>query len=150
MDRIVSQLLAELDGADNHDSSAAVFVIGATNRPDLLDPSLLRPGRLDRLLFCGTMSSPEAQAAVLRALTRKFVLDSEVVLLDVARALPRNFTGADAYALCTDAYMRAVKRVISGASGAVVVTNDDFNQAVLNCAPSVSMEELAFYEKLKF
>ena len=45
MDRIVSQLLAELDGASGGSGSADVFVIGATNRPDLLDPALLRPGR---------------------------------------------------------------------------------------------------------
>jgi peroxin-6 len=89
-------LLAELDGADQQSSSSLVFVIGATNRPDLLDPSLLRPGRLDRLLFCGTMSSPEAQAAVLTALTRKFALLPSVDLLSVAKSLPRNFTGADA------------------------------------------------------
>jgi SpoVK/Ycf46/Vps4 family AAA+-type ATPase len=156
MDRIVSQLLAELDGVGSgggEGEQGMVFVIGATNRPDLLDPSLLRPGRLDRLLFCGTMASPEAQSQVLRALTRKFKLASDVDLLQVAQGLPRNFTGADAYALCTDAYMMAIKRALaSGAEdkSALVVTMADFMRAVDQCAPSVSMEELAFYEKLKF
>ncbi len=157
MDRIVSQLLAELDGVGNETrggegEQALVFVIGATNRPDLLDPSLLRPGRLDRLLFCGTMSSPEAQASVLKALTRKFALSADVDLLHVARSLPRNFTGADAYALCTDAYLMAVKRVIGGQAenAQIHVTMADFERAVRQCAPSVSMEELQFYEKIKF
>ena len=68
MDRVVSQLLAELDGMQ---SSADVFVIGATNRPDLLDPALLRPGRFDRLVYLGVSASHAAQAKILRALTRR-------------------------------------------------------------------------------
>ena len=54
------------------------------------------------------------------------------------------------YALCTDAYMRAVKRVIAGVDQSVAVSGPDFDEAVRSCAPSVSVEELAFYEKLKF
>ncbi len=53
MDRVVAQLLAEIDGAQGGGGSADLFVIGATNRPDLLDPALLRPGRLDTLLYVG-------------------------------------------------------------------------------------------------
>lgn len=68
MDRVVSQLLAELDGINK---SAVVFVIGATNRPDLIDPALLRPGRFDKLLYLGINDSKENQHDVLRALTRK-------------------------------------------------------------------------------
>ena len=68
MDRVVSQLLAELDGVDK---SAVVFVVAATNRPDLIDPALLRPGRFDKLLYLGVNDSKTNQLAVLRALTRK-------------------------------------------------------------------------------
>ena len=70
MDRVVSQLLAELDGINK---SAVVFVIGATNRPDLIDPALLRPGRFDKLLYLGVNDSKDNQLAVLKALTRKSV-----------------------------------------------------------------------------
>ncbi|CAN0426695.1 unnamed protein product [Scytosiphon promiscuus] len=62
MDRVVAQLLAELDGAA---SAGTVFVIGATNRPDLLDPSLMRPGRFDRLLYLGASGDRETQIKVL-------------------------------------------------------------------------------------
>jgi peroxin-6 len=72
MDRIVSQLLAELDGmSGGHDVAGGVFVIGATNRPDLLDPALLRPGRFDKLLYLGVSDTREKQATILQALTRK-------------------------------------------------------------------------------
>ena len=75
MDRIVSQLLAELDGmSDGEDSGGGVFVIGATNRPDLLDPALLRPGRFDKMLYLGISDTHEKQATIMQALTRKCVL----------------------------------------------------------------------------
>ena len=72
MDRIVSQLLAELDGMS--DGGEGVFVIGATNRPDLLDQALLRPGRFDKMLYLGVSDTHEKQQTILEALTRKSVL----------------------------------------------------------------------------
>lgn len=74
MDRIVSQLLAELDGmSDGDENGGGVFVIGATNRPDLLDQALLRPGRFDKMLYLGISDTHEKQATILQALTRKCV-----------------------------------------------------------------------------
>jgi peroxin-6 len=69
MDRIVSQLLAELDGMS--DGGEGVFVIGATNRPDLLDQALLRPGRFDKMLYLGVSDAHEKQQTILEALSRK-------------------------------------------------------------------------------
>jgi peroxin-6 len=122
MDRIVSQLLAELDGMSSGGSSdkesedgtngnaGGVFVIGATNRPDLLDPALLRPGRFDKMLYLGVSSTHEQQATILEALTRKFALDANVNLARVASRLPFTYTGADLYALCSDAMLKAITK----------------------------------------
>lgn len=72
MDRIVSQLLAELDGmSGGDDGGGGVFVVGATNRPDLLDPALLRPGRFDKMLYLGVSDTNHKQQTILEALTRK-------------------------------------------------------------------------------
>ena len=72
MDRIVSQLLAELDGmSDGEEGGGGVFVIGATNRPDLLDQALLRPGRFDKMLYLGISDTHDKQRTILEALTRK-------------------------------------------------------------------------------
>lgn len=134
MDRIVSQLLAELDGMSDGKASD-VFVIGATNRPDLLDPALLRPGRcvaskrafglcslekrFDKLLYLGVSDSHEAQLKILEALTRKFRLDPNMDLKDVADKCPFNYTGADLYALCSDAMLKAMTRKASEVDQAI-------------------------------
>lgn len=117
MDRVVSQLVTELDSMP-----ATVFLIGATNRPDLLDRSLLRPGRLDRMVYLGIAKD---RLPLLKAITRKFDLDefptsgqqSEVIegslLQVVARACPSNLTGADVSVLCADAYGHAQREHIA-------------------------------------
>ncbi|XP_064142353.1 peroxisome biogenesis factor 6 isoform X1 [Loxodonta africana] len=107
MDRVVSQLLAELDGLH---STQDVFVIGATNRPDLLDPALLRPGRFDKLVFVGASEDRASQLRVLSAITRKFKLEPTVSLVRVLDHCPPQLTGADLYSLCSDAMTTALKR----------------------------------------
>lgn len=109
MDRIVSQLLAELDGMSS--GRGQVVVMAATNRPDLLDPALLRPGRFDRMLYLSVPETHAAQRDVLAALTRKFALDPNLSLDDLSEHLPFTYTGADLYALCADAMLRAMTRV---------------------------------------
>ena len=123
MDRIVSQLLAELDGMSSGGGSSedsngtgssgnggGIFVIGATNRPDLLDPALLRPGRFDKMLYLGVSSTHAQQVTILEALTRNFNLAPDVDLKRVAEKLPFTYTGADLYALCSDAMLKAISR----------------------------------------
>ncbi|XJO75581.1 hypothetical protein BDV3_006237 [Batrachochytrium dendrobatidis] len=184
MDRIVSQLLAELDGMADVGSHGAsdVFVIAATNRPDLLDPALLRPGRFDELLYLGIADNHDAQFKVLTALTRKFNFAPDTNLRDVANICPFNYTGADFYALCSDALLKAMTRTIAHVdsrleemnnAGAipdhpypftpqyyldhfateeesrVLVQISDFKLALEELVPSVSVEELARYERLR-
>ncbi|GIL79881.1 hypothetical protein Vretifemale_9048, partial [Volvox reticuliferus] len=82
-DRVVNQLLTELDGVEG---LRGVVVLAATSRPDLIDAALLRPGRLDRLLFCGPPKGPEQRLAILRALSRRLNLARDVDLRRVAEA----------------------------------------------------------------
>ncbi|KAJ3214411.1 peroxisomal assembly protein [Dinochytrium kinnereticum] len=177
MDRIVSQLLAELDGVSGG-SGGEVFVIGATNRPDLLDPALLRPGRFDKLLYLGVSDDHEKQENVLRALTRKFPLEPSLSLKEVARKCPLTLTGADMYALCSDAMLKAINRTIAqvekaladynqhrdseplGAAyyleavatkdeKAVLVKMEDFAKAIEELKPSVSAADLMHYHTVQ-
>lgn len=124
MDRIVSQLLAELDGMAGSKEGSDVFVIGATNRPDLLDSALLRPGRFDRMLYLSVSETHEAQLNILQALTRKFKLEEDLGDLTViAEQCPFNLTGADFYALCSDAMLKAMTRKASQVDEKIATIN---------------------------
>ena len=111
MDRVVSQFLAELDAiaTGQHD----VFVFGATNRIDLIDAALLRPGRLDKLVEVGLPRTTSNKCSILLSLTRRFKLSQDVDLDDVAQHVAARASGADLYAICADAWTRACKRLIS-------------------------------------
>lgn len=172
MDRIVSQLLAELDGMNA--GGDGVFVVGATNRPDLLDEALLRPGRFDKMLYLGISDTHEKQRTILEALTRKFELDSDVNLNDVAEKCPFTYTGADFYALSSDSMLNAMTRtageidakisryneehpdnpisirkwfqsVATEKDTSVKVRMSDFEKAMNDLIPSVSADELNHY-----
>ncbi|CAN8099003.1 unnamed protein product [Discula destructiva] len=126
MDRIVSQLLAELDGmSGGEDNAGGVFVIGATNRPDLLDSALLRPGRFDKMLYLGVSDTHDKQLRILEALTRNFTLHPTVSLRTVAEKLPFTYTGADFYALCSDAMLNAVTRQAAKVDAKIKHLNDE-------------------------
>ncbi|CAI7607406.1 unnamed protein product [Penicillium discolor] len=175
MDRIVSQLLAELDGMNGgEENSGGVFVIGATNRPDLLDTALLRPGRFDKMLYLGVSDTHRKQATILEALTRKFALNPDVSLDRVAEQLPLTYTGADLYALCSDAMLKAITRKATAVDEKiktlpngpvstawffdhlatkedvnVMVTEEDFLSAQGELVPSVSAKELEHFERIR-
>src|SRR5690606_3029425 len=88
-ERVVNQLLTEMDGIEGR---KGVFVIGATNRPDIIDPAMLRPGRLDKLL-CVPLPDEEARVKILKAVGKKTPMDSSVNLKEIAKRC-ENFSGA--------------------------------------------------------
>lgn len=155
MDRVVSQLLAEMDGLD---SSGNVLIMAATNRPDLIDPALLRPGRFDRMLYVGVYSDIQSQLSVLKALTRKFNMEKDGnELEDVVERLPRTLTGADLYGVCSGAWLRAVRKMMTEnkkerenlTAEDVVVCMEDFLEVGKEVVPSVSREEMIRYQRLR-
>jgi len=103
-DRVVAALLTELDGVE---SLRNVVVIGATNRPDMVDPALLRPGRLERLVFVPPPDA-DARADILRAASRKVPLAADIDLGDVAGELD-GFSSADCAALVREAALAAMR-----------------------------------------
>ena len=154
MDRIVSQLLAELDGMH---ANTDVFIVAATNRPDLLDSALLRPGRFDKLIYVGVPESWEERLKLLKAVTRKMKLSNGINLHQILEACPDNLTGADFHALASDAAKCCIRRLINHQKehgvvvdpNNVVVIETDFENAVRHCTPSVSYAELERYKSIR-
>lgn len=102
-DRVVNQLLTQLDGVEG---LQGVYVLAATSRPDLIDPALLRPGRLDRCLFCN-LPTQEERADILRTVSKKIRLADDVSLEEVAKWC-EYYTGADLQALLYNAQLQAI------------------------------------------
>ena len=109
MERVVA---TELD-QDGSSSSGRVFVMGATNRPDLLDPSLLRPGRLDRSVYLGIPSDEDERARILAAQLNRLTLDGDPMEMAkaVVTTLPPRLTGADFSTIASGALLLAVERL---------------------------------------
>ncbi|MDX5311015.1 MAG: AAA family ATPase, partial [Rhodococcus sp. (in: high G+C Gram-positive bacteria)] len=127
-DRVVAALLTELDGVE---PLRDVVVLGATNRPDLIDPALLRPGRLERLVFVPPPDA-EARAAVLRTAGRSVPLADDVDLGALAADLD-GYSAADCAALLREAALAAMRRSVDAAA----VTADDVATARKAVRPSL-------------
>jgi transitional endoplasmic reticulum ATPase len=138
-DRIVNQLLTEMDGLQ---TLKGVVVIGATNRPDILDPALLRPGRFDRLLYVPPPDL-EARYQIFKIHTREMPLDESVDLRKLAE-VTEGYTGADIEAVCREAAMVAARENINIDK----VSMRHFEAALQKIKPSVTEVEKAEYDKI--
>lgn len=136
-ERVLSQMLTEMDDA----GSAGVIVIGITNRPDLIDTSLLRPGRLDLILYVGPPDE-KARLEILRITSRRMPLASDIDLEVIAQST-KNFSGADLVALCREAGVHALRR------GSNIISNLDFANAARSVRPSITKDVEDWYESMK-
>lgn len=148
--RLVNQLLTEMDGIS---SRKQVFLIGATNRPDIVDPAILRPGRLDKILFVD-FPSVEDRADILGKLTENGTRPriSPDVSFEVIAANPllEWFTGADLAALVHEAGVMALKqRLVGGDSSVDALRMEHFHTAMELVRPSVAEKDRANYARLK-
>jgi len=137
--RVASQLLAEMDGIEE---LTDIVVIGATNRPDLLDPAILRPGRFDRLIFIPPPDE-RSRLEILSIYTRNMPLAEDIRLEDLA-SRSEGFSGADLESLCREAALAALRRDIN----AEKVTKIDVEEAFTIVKPSISPQMLREYERL--
>jgi len=139
-ERVLNQLLAEMDGLEDLND---VLVIGATNRPDMLDPGLLRPGRFDKVLLVGAPKE-EGRHQILKIHTKNMPLAKDVVLGDLAKKTT-GFTGADIEAFVREAAMVALRE----SKETKQVKNKHFNEALKKIKPSVSKPTLEVYKKIE-
>ncbi|MGZ0746457.1 CDC48 family AAA ATPase [Haloparvum sp. AD34] len=151
-ERVVSQLLTELDGLESLED---VVVIATTNRPDLIDSALLRPGRLDRHIHV-PVPDEDARRKILEVHTREKPLADDVDLDEIARRTA-NYVGADIEALTREASMAASREFIGSVSpdelaesvGNVRITMAHFEEALEEVGPSVTEESKEKYEEIE-
>ncbi len=139
-ERVVNTLLAEMDGVEEMQS---VVVIGATNRPNLIDPALLRPGRLDELIYVA-LPDTAGREHILTIQTKAMPLAKDVDLAELAKLTPR-FSGADLEDLVRRAGMSALRRSLSSEK----VTMADFQKALGDTRASVTPEMEREYDKIQ-
>jgi len=146
--RVVAQLLALMDGLKPR---GRVVVIGATNRPNALDPALRRPGRFDREIEIG-VPNKQGRLEILQIHTRNMPLAEDVDLEKIA-SITHGFVGADLAALCKEAAMRALRRILPEIDfekdtipaeilNKITVTMSDFMEALKDVEPSAMREVL--------
>ncbi|GAB4326245.1 MAG: CDC48 family AAA ATPase [Promethearchaeota archaeon] len=136
-ERVISQLLTELDGLQE---MRDLVVIAATNRPELLDPALIRPGRIDRLCLVPAPKASDLKE-IFEIFTEKMPLGSDVTM-DELVALATNFSGADVESLCNLAGVMALRENIR----AKVVNLEHFRKAAKSVPPSLTPEIMEYYE----
>lgn len=168
--RVVNTLLTELDGLNDR---RGIFVVGATNRPDMIDPAMLRPGRLDKTLFI-ELPNYDEKLDIVKTLIKSngTPLSSDVDIQSIiADERCRNFSGADLAALVRESSVLALKRnffkndeiqsivendldkefedlTTSGPTEEVIVTMKDFQNALRKIKPSVSDKDRLKYDRL--
>lgn len=147
-ERVISQMLTEMDGLESLNN---VVVIAATNRPDIMDPALLRPGRFDKSIFIGPPDK-ESRKSIFGIHTRGKPLADDVDIEKLADET-EGCTGADISAICNEAVMNAVRRLIAKGKqptdeeiNACKVEPQDFEQALDKFGPK-KRAELASYNK---
>jgi transitional endoplasmic reticulum ATPase len=141
-ERVLNQLLAEMDGIEDLTN---VVVIAATNRPDMLDPALLRPGRFDRMLLVKPSQKKEREQILkIHTKDRKMPLAKDVDLKELAEKT-EGYVGADLEALAREAAMLALRKDIKAKN----VGKKYFEQAMKKIKPSVSKKDLEKYQKIE-
>jgi transitional endoplasmic reticulum ATPase len=139
-ERVLNQLLAEMDGLEDLKD---VLVIGATNRPDMLDSALLRPGRFDKILLVGAPEE-EGRLNILKIHTKNMPLTKDVNLKELAKKTS-GYTGADLEAVAREAAMLSLRESIDSKD----VRKKHFEEALKKIKPSVSKPMIEVYKKIE-
>jgi transitional endoplasmic reticulum ATPase len=136
-ERVISQLLTEMDGIITLED---VVIIAASNRPDIVDPAVLRPGRFDRLIYVPEPDE-KARLEIFNLYTKGMPLAKDVNITYLANT-SKGYSGADIDALCREAAMHALRRDVNSKE----VTLADFQKAIEKIGPSIQVDMEAWYK----
>jgi transitional endoplasmic reticulum ATPase len=138
-EKVLSQFLTELDGLEGMKD---IVVIAATNRPDILDPALIRPGRIDRILLVPAPDE-KGRLEILKIFTKNMPLSSNLKAKDIIDIIDEGFSGADIETLCREAAMIALRENIRARK----VTLEHFKEARKDVQATITPEIIKWYEE---
>jgi transitional endoplasmic reticulum ATPase len=136
-ERVISQLLTEMDGIT---TLVDIVIIAATNRPDMVDPAVLRPGRFDRLIYVPEPDE-KSRLQIFKIYTKGMPLAKDVNL-DQLTTMTKNYSGADIEGLCRESAMLALRKEINARE----VTMKNFEEALKRTGPSVTPDMEKWYK----
>jgi len=136
-ERVISQLLTEMDGIVALED---IVIIAATNRPDIVDPAVLRPGRFDRLIYVPEPDE-KSRLQIVKIYTKGMPLAKDVDLSELV-TMSKNYSGADIDALCREAAMHALRRDVNTKE----VMMEDFQDAMKRTGPSITPDMEKWYK----
>jgi transitional endoplasmic reticulum ATPase len=136
-ERVISQLLTEMDGLVTLQD---IVVIAATNRPDMVDSAVLRPGRFDRLIYVPEPDE-KSRLQIFKIYTKEMPVTKEVDLNQLA-SVTKYYSGADIESLCREAAMHTLRRDVNARE----VTMKDFQDAIKEVGPSVTPDMEKWYK----
>jgi len=152
-DRVINQLLTEMDGVGK---KANVFIVGATNRPEILDDALMRPGRLDQLVYI-PLPDEASRLSIIKACLNKSPIDPDLDLQKLAKKT-EGFSGADLTEVCQQAAKMAIRQCIMAdiqknekeKAGHIVddtdpvpfISRDHFEEALLHSRKSTAKQDI--------
>jgi transitional endoplasmic reticulum ATPase len=139
-ERVVNQLLTELDGLEDMED---VMVIGATNRPDMIDPALIRSGRFDRLVMIGEPDT-EGREQILKIHTEDMPLSPDVSLRELAE-LSEGYVGSDLETIAREAAIQSLRQD----EHAETVDMRHFREAMEDVRPTITDDIRDYYEQMK-
>jgi len=139
-EHVLNQLLAEMDGIEENSD---IVIIGATNRPDMLDAAILRPGRFDRILLVGPCDK-KGRLEIFKIHTKNMPLGKDVDIDDLAEKT-EGYVGSDIEGLCREAAMLALRKDID----AKTIPLKNFEEAMAKVKPSVTKSDLERYKKVE-
>ncbi|KAH6763574.1 cell division cycle 48C [Perilla frutescens var. hirtella] len=150
VERLLNQLLIELDGGAEH--RRGVYVIGATNRPEVMDRAVLRPGRFGKLMYV-PLPTPDERGLIVKALAKKKPIDPNVDLITLGKdSSCDNLSGADLSALMNEAAMAALEDKLSSSDRSSnvpwTIRDEHFKSALKKISPSVSDKQIHYYKLL--
>ena len=148
-DRVLAQMLTEMDGVE--DGMGQVTILAATNRPDMIDKALMRPGRIDKVVYV-PLPDKRTRLEILKVHTKGKPL-AEDIQLDILKELTKGYSGAEIAAVCNEAAMKALEEIVENYTDNTKhsyvdekIAKKHFDNALKTIKPRISRDLLKIYE----